>query len=108
MHHPPPPQIPVVVAASAPITPRSRPLPMMVEFAPGLRFLLHPGNNQLFLPPGRYRAQLWSQYTFWRVGRAELDIDTTRGPVWLSYTTPRTIYGAGVAGFHPQARRGLW
>ncbi|MEV6324780.1 hypothetical protein AB0M45_26875 [Nocardia sp. NPDC051787] len=81
-------------------------LPMRVEFASGLRFELRPGRNQVFVPPGRYRVQLWSQFTLGKVGKATLDIDTTRGPVWFHYATPHSIYSAGAAGFHPQDRPG--
>ncbi len=79
---------------------------MLVEFAPGLRFRLRPGQNHLALPPGYYHARLWSQYTFWHVGKATLDIDTTRGPVRFFYAAPHTIYHSGAAGFHPQERPG--
>ncbi|WP_459546016.1 hypothetical protein [Nocardia sp. X0981] len=79
---------------------------MLVEFAPGHRFLLNPGRNQFWLPPGRYHVQLWSQYAAWRAGKATIDIDTTRGPVWFHYAAPMTIYHRGAAGFQPQQRPG--
>ena len=81
-------------------------MPMAVEFAPGLRYSLRPGRNDLQLPPGRYRAQLWCQYGVWQVGKATIDIDTTRGPVWFHYAAPTTIYHQGAAGFAPQQRAG--
>lgn len=81
-------------------------LPTLVEFAPGHRYVLTAGRNEFMLPPGRYRARLWSQYAFWRVGKAALDIDTTNGPVLLHYAVPYTLYHRGAAGFTPQERRG--
>ncbi|SUD48141.1 Uncharacterised protein [Nocardia otitidiscaviarum] len=102
----PPPWVPVTVVASKPIRLRHGSAPMLVEFAPGLRFDLRPGENRIMLPVGRFRAQLWSRYALWSVGRAVLDIDTTRGPVWLYYAAPRTIYSAGAADFRECERPG--
>lgn len=81
-------------------------LPTLVEFAPGHRYVLTTGRNDFSLPPGRYRAELWSQYAFWRVGKATLDIDTTNGPVLFHYAVPYTLYHRGAAGFTPQERQG--
>lgn len=81
-------------------------LPTLAEFAPDRRHPLTPGRNDFSLPPGRYHVQLWSQYTFWRVGKATIDIDTTRGPVLFHYAVPYTIYHRGAAGFEPQERAG--
>lgn len=85
---------------------RPRHLPTLVEFAPGRRFVLTTGRNDFSLPPDRYRVELWSQYAFWRVGKATIDIDTTRGPVLFHYAVPYTIYHRGAAGFGPQERAG--
>lgn len=98
--------MPVVIDVSHSISARFRRLPMLVEFGPGLRFQLQPGQNQVLLAPGAYRAELYCQYAWMRVGRATLDIDTRYGPVWFSYAAPYTIYSAGAAGFQPQERPG--
>ncbi|WP_306359415.1 hypothetical protein [Nocardia sp. CC227C] len=102
----PPPGVPVTVVTSEPIRLRHGSAPMLVEFAPGLRFGLRPGENRIMLPTGCFRAQLWSQYAFWSVGRAALDIDTSRGPVWFYYAAPHTIYSAGAADFRVCTRPG--
>ncbi|WP_280244650.1 hypothetical protein [Nocardia abscessus] len=41
-----------------------------------------------------------------RLGRAFLDIDTTRGPVHFFYAPPYTIWSQGAAGFRPVQRPG--
>jgi hypothetical protein len=51
---------------------------MYVDFGRGLHFELREGRNDLAVPPGRFRAQLYSG-GWMRLGRAFLDIDTTRG-----------------------------
>ncbi|PXX59686.1 hypothetical protein DFR70_11168 [Nocardia tenerifensis] len=96
----------VFIEASTPIKSRYRHLTMVADFGYGLRYSLAPGRNHVMVPPGHYRVQLYSQYTWWQVGKALLDIDTTRGPVQLYYTPPYTIYSAGAAGFWPQQRPG--
>ncbi|WP_280414308.1 hypothetical protein [Nocardia carnea] len=103
---PPPVPVDIEVTGSTPVG-RAFAMPVMVEFAPGYRFKLRKGRNQVLLPPGRFRAQLWSQYTFWQVGKASLDVDTTRGPVYFHYASPHTIYHRGAAGYEPQQRPGL-
>jgi hypothetical protein len=100
-------QTPVVVEVSE-ISGSARPagLPTLAEFTPGHRFVLRTGRNEFSLPPGRYHVQLWSQYAFWRVGKATIDIDTTYGPVLFHYAVPYTLYHRGAAGFEPQQRQG--
>jgi hypothetical protein len=78
---------------------------MYVDFGRGLHFQLLEGRNDLALPPGRFRAQLYSG-GWMRLGRAFLDIDTTRGPVHFFYAPPYTIWSKGAAGFHPVQRPG--
>ncbi|MEV4130452.1 hypothetical protein [Nocardia sp. NPDC049707] len=104
---PPPPAVSVVVEASNPTWTKVGWSPMMVEFAPGLRFELHPGQNHFSLLPGRYRVRLWSGYGFGfgDTGKATLDIDATGGPVWIYYAAPYFDLGRGAAGFEPQRRR---
>ncbi|WP_280402436.1 hypothetical protein [Nocardia carnea] len=41
------------------------------------------------------------------MGKASLDVDTTRGPVLFHYASPHTIYHRGAAGYEPQQRPGL-
>jgi hypothetical protein len=93
-----------VVSSSLPEHPRH--LPTLVEFEPDRRFVLTTGRNDFLLPPARYRVELWSQYAFWRVGKATIDIDTTRGPVLFHYAVPYAIYHRGAAGFGPRERAG--
>lgn len=95
----------IEVSGSTPVG-RAFAMPVLVEFAPGLRFRLQQGRNRILLPPGCFRADLWSQYTFWRVGKASVDVDTTRGPVYFHYSSPHTIYHRGAAGYQPQERPG--
>ncbi|MEV6557521.1 hypothetical protein AB0M22_17515 [Nocardia sp. NPDC051756] len=102
----PGPAVAVVIEASAPITAGSRRLATVADFGYGVRYSLARGRNHVMVPPGRYRVMLYSQYTFWQVGKAWLDIDTTRGPVLFHYASPYTIYSAGAAGFEPQQRPG--
>ncbi|WP_336085016.1 hypothetical protein [Nocardia sp. SSK8] len=101
-----PPAVPVAITASDGISLKGRRAKMLAEFAPGFVVELGPGLNQVQLAPGRYRVQLWSQYVVWKVGKATLDIDTTRGPVHFHYAAPHTLYSPGAAGFHPVARPG--
>ncbi|MBF6209614.1 hypothetical protein IU433_05390 [Nocardia puris] len=106
-HQPAPPQVPVHIGAEEPLRPRWHALPMMAEIAPlGLRIRVEHGLGSITLPPGHYTIHFWSQYVLWRVGKASLNFDTTRGPVWLYYAAPHTIYSAGAAGFEPQQRPG--
>lgn len=106
-----PPASQVLVDASNPVwAGRILAPPMFIEFVPGWRFHLSPGRNVLALPPGRYHAQLFSQYTFFRVGRAELVIDARPGrTVLVHYVAPYTIYSRGRAGYGalPNGRPGL-
>ncbi|WP_327117286.1 hypothetical protein OHB12_07055 [Nocardia sp. NBC_01730] len=97
--------IPVVVVAGTRIQARYQRMPIYVDFGRGLHFELWEGRNDLALPPGRFRAQLYSG-GWMRVGRAFLDIDTTRGPVNFFYAPPYTIWSQGAAGFHPVERPG--
>lgn len=97
--------IPVVVVAGTRIQARYQRMPMYVDFGHGLHFELREGRNDLALPPGRFRAQLYSG-GWMRVARAFLDIDTTRGPVHFFYAPPYTVLSRGAAGFHPVQRPG--
>ena len=98
-------EVPVYVDASAAIwSDHARP-PMLVEFVPNtvsMRDLRSRERNTFMLPSGHYQVRFWSQYWFWRVGRAEVTIDVRSGqPVHLHYAAPYTIYTRGVAGFGP-------
>ncbi|MFF3227185.1 hypothetical protein ACFYV7_30610 [Nocardia suismassiliense] len=95
-----------MIEASTPIKARARPLPMVADFGYGLQYPLAQGRNRVLVPRGRYRVLLYSQYTWWQVGKAWLDIDTTHGPTMFYYAPPYTIYSAGAAGFGPQQRPG--
>jgi len=81
--------------------------PMFAEFGPGLRYPLRPGQNWLWVAPGRYRAQMYVGYFGLRTGRAYLDVDARAGhPVLFCYAPPYTIYSGGAAGYIPVRRPG--
>ncbi len=100
--------MPAYVDASDPIFTGAygRPPAMYVEVAPGRIVQLRPGRNELELPCGRRRLRFYSQYWFFQVGRAELDVDARPGqPLWLHYAAPYLIYSRGRAGFGQLGRR---
>lgn len=95
----------VSVHASQGIRARYRRCPMMIEFAPGMRYQLRPGVNEFVLPVGVYRAMLWSQYTFMAVATTQLIVDTTGGrDVRIHYVAPMSIYGQARCGYGPAAQ----
>lgn len=105
---PQPPGVPVTINASNGVQIRWSSCPIMVDFGNDLRFQLRPDAvNQVTVPPGRYRAKLYSLYFGIKVGKAEIDVDTSNwAPVTFSYAAPYTIYSKGAAGYGELKRPG--